>query len=373
LSDERIEQLREIGFVFGAIDRRIYPADGLTRGTPKTSALWSKTSVSSGDDSDDEESNEEGLSQRDEQQQETAVAPPAKRGTPKTKANNEATKTTTRKTLASEAAGVSQEQKQLRGAAEAPSDKRDTPKSITDDAEKRSVTRTRKTKASVSAERSSKAKAPDETGVYQGKRKSRATVGAPPGKRGTPKTNPSNAAQMATTRRTRTSVSAEEALNNEEPDETRASLGGEELQQTVASALDKYGSPKTNAIDAAKTKTSLSTEEASNEKDSGESEASQRKEQPRKTVVAPPGSLGIIISNRTKSKGSVVSDVRTTSVLKGKISPGDRIIAIDGEDVSHMTASEISRLIAGKTHSEKKLTLTNGATKGNKKGSKASK
>jgi hypothetical protein len=66
------------------------------------------------------------------------------------------------------------------------------------------------------------------------------------------------------------------------------------------------------------------------------------------------------------------------SVLVDKISPGDRIIAIDREDVSLRTASEISEFIVRKSTLEWKLTvvtpsydqqyrLTNSSTKAKKK------
>lgn len=74
-------------------------------------------------------------------------------------------------------------------------------------------------------------------------------------------------------------------------------------------------------------------------------------------VVAPPGKLGIILANKADSKGTVVSGVRTSSVLAEKISPGDRIIAIDGEDVSRMTVSEITTIMARKAEFERTLTV----------------
>jgi hypothetical protein len=74
-------------------------------------------------------------------------------------------------------------------------------------------------------------------------------------------------------------------------------------------------------------------------------------------VVAPPGKLGIILANKADSKGTVVSGVRTSSVLAEKISPGDRIIAIDGEDVSLMTVSEITTIMARKSDFERQLTV----------------
>jgi hypothetical protein len=75
------------------------------------------------------------------------------------------------------------------------------------------------------------------------------------------------------------------------------------------------------------------------------------------TVVAPPGKLGIILANKTDSKGTVVSGVRMCSVLTEKISPGDRIIAIDGEDVSRMNVSEITAIMTRKNDFERVLTI----------------
>lgn len=77
----------------------------------------------------------------------------------------------------------------------------------------------------------------------------------------------------------------------------------------------------------------------------------------RVTVVAPPGKLGIILANRVDSRGTVVSGVRTSSVLADKIAPGDRIVAIDGEDVSLMTVSEITTIMARKSDYERALTV----------------
>ena len=77
----------------------------------------------------------------------------------------------------------------------------------------------------------------------------------------------------------------------------------------------------------------------------------------RITVDAPPGKLGIILANKADSKGTVVSGVRTTSPLADKIAPGDRIVAIDGEDVSLMTVSEITTIMARKGDFDRTLTV----------------
>lgn len=74
-------------------------------------------------------------------------------------------------------------------------------------------------------------------------------------------------------------------------------------------------------------------------------------------VLAPPGKLGIILANKADSKGTVVSGVRTSSALVDRIMPGDRIIAIDGEDVSRMTVSEITTIMSRKAEYERTLTV----------------
>ena len=77
----------------------------------------------------------------------------------------------------------------------------------------------------------------------------------------------------------------------------------------------------------------------------------------RITVTAPPGKLGIILANKADSKGTVVSGVRTSSALADRITPGDRIVAIDGEDVSLMTVSEITTIMARKSDFDRTLTV----------------
>jgi C-terminal processing protease CtpA/Prc len=77
----------------------------------------------------------------------------------------------------------------------------------------------------------------------------------------------------------------------------------------------------------------------------------------RATVVAPPGKLGIILANRTDLRGTVVSGVRTSSILAEQVSPGDRIVAIDGEDVSQMNVKEITTIMARKSEFERVLVL----------------
>eukprot|EP00536_Pseudo-nitzschia_multiseries_P019573 jgi/Psemu1/61585/gm1.61585_g len=90
---------------------------------------------------------------------------------------------------------------------------------------------------------------------------------------------------------------------------------------------------------------------------SSSSSSSQVLRRTKITIAAPPGKLGIILANKADGKGTVVSGVRTSSVLVDQISPSDRIVAIDGEDVSRMTVSEITTLMSRKSEYERRLTV----------------
>jgi hypothetical protein len=63
LTDERIDQLREIGFVFGAIDRKIYPVDGIKPRVIRTinAAKWKtdRTKTEEASDQEDSDSDED--------------------------------------------------------------------------------------------------------------------------------------------------------------------------------------------------------------------------------------------------------------------------------------------------------------------------
>ena len=77
----------------------------------------------------------------------------------------------------------------------------------------------------------------------------------------------------------------------------------------------------------------------------------------RIVVVVPPGKLGVILANRHDGKGTVVSEIRDHSALKGMLSPGDKLVAVDGEDVTGMVVSQITSLMASKAEKERRLTV----------------
>eukprot|EP00985_Skeletonema_marinoi_P031521 scaffold37718_cov187-Skeletonema_marinoi.AAC.6 len=62
------------------------------------------------------------------------------------------------------------------------------------------------------------------------------------------------------------------------------------------------------------------------------------------TVLVPDGTLGISLSSNNDE--TIVKEVRKSSVLATKVCPGDKIMSIDGEDVSQMDETEISTMLA---------------------------
>lgn len=72
-------------------------------------------------------------------------------------------------------------------------------------------------------------------------------------------------------------------------------------------------------------------------------------------VTAPAGKLGIILANRTEGRGTVVSGLRSHSPLMGKISPGDRIVSVDGIDVSLSSVPEITSVISSKSSQQERI------------------
>eukprot|EP00980_Cylindrotheca_fusiformis_P017166 scaffold5281_cov127-Cylindrotheca_fusiformis.AAC.15 len=77
----------------------------------------------------------------------------------------------------------------------------------------------------------------------------------------------------------------------------------------------------------------------------------------RIVVLVPPGKLGVVLGNRQGSKGTVVAEIRKTSVLHGMLSQGDKLVAVDGEDVSDMTLIQITALLTSKASHERRLTI----------------
>lgn len=93
---------------------------------------------------------------------------------------------------------------------------------------------------------------------------------------------------------------------------------------------------------------------------------------PTRVVMAPPGKLGIVID--TTVEGPVVHHVHDASALRGKIFPGDVIVAIDNVDTRAMSASAITALMVKTAKQKRRLTILD-TTKGkpNKKSTEGGK
>ena len=77
-------------------------------------------------------------------------------------------------------------------------------------------------------------------------------------------------------------------------------------------------------------------------------------------VLAPPGKLGIVLETHCTEcppSENVVGRLRISSVMANQICPGDRIRAIDDQDVSQMSVQEISSILARKNDDDKVLVI----------------
>jgi hypothetical protein len=64
-------------------------------------------------------------------------------------------------------------------------------------------------------------------------------------------------------------------------------------------------------------------------------------------VLAPAGRLGLILES-SKDGTPIVNSVNPGSALEDEVEPGDRLLSVDGLDVTVLLASEVSKLIAEK-------------------------
>jgi C-terminal processing protease CtpA/Prc len=74
-------------------------------------------------------------------------------------------------------------------------------------------------------------------------------------------------------------------------------------------------------------------------------------------IYAPAGKLGVVID--TPNDGPpIFQAVKDTSPIVDKVRVGDRLVAVDDEDVRGMTATEVSKLISRKSiNISRKLTV----------------
>ena len=75
-------------------------------------------------------------------------------------------------------------------------------------------------------------------------------------------------------------------------------------------------------------------------------------------VVAPAGLLGLILETSIEDGRPMVYSIKPSSSLAHILKVGDRLIAVDGTDVSRIRASDVSRMIAEKKDKTRQLVFT---------------
>jgi len=75
-------------------------------------------------------------------------------------------------------------------------------------------------------------------------------------------------------------------------------------------------------------------------------------------IIAPRGKLGMVVDSPPGGGAAYVSNIREESPLRGQLRLGDRVIAIDDENVSKRKAMDISLMLARKSRqAERKITV----------------
>ncbi len=113
----------------------------------------------------------------------------------------------------------------------------------------------------------------------------------------------------------------------------------DDLTQDGDEARQRFDSVDSSRVSGAQEDLSLFEEDNSFDQMYGEDE--------RIEVIAPPGKLGVVID--TPMNGfPMVHAIKESSVLADRVRIGDKLIAVDGEDTTEMSAIRVSKLISSK-------------------------
>ena len=78
----------------------------------------------------------------------------------------------------------------------------------------------------------------------------------------------------------------------------------------------------------------------------------------RLEIIAPPGKLGVVVDSPVTPGPAYVSNIKDDCPIRGEIKLGDRILAVDDEDVSKLKAIHVSMLLGSKSNNkERKITV----------------
>jgi hypothetical protein len=72
-------------------------------------------------------------------------------------------------------------------------------------------------------------------------------------------------------------------------------------------------------------------------------------------VIAPAGLLGLILESNLEDGRPMVNNVKPSSVLSNVVRIGDRLLSVDGADVTKYSANDVSHLLASKKDQESRV------------------
>jgi len=120
---------------------------------------------------------------------------------------------------------------------------------------------------------------------------------------------------------------------------------------TIASATAAIATTDTKSSDEDENVAAIASATAATEDDGYANEI-------KLDIVAPAGKLGVVVDSPPNGGSAYVSEVKDFSPVKGEIHLGDRIIAVDGEDVSKLKAIHVSMLLGSKSRNvERNITI----------------
>lgn len=133
-----------------------------------------------------------------------------------------------------------------------------------------------------------------------------------------------------------------------------ASLGDSRERLSTAHSFEKTSSSQSGSKLGGLMAPSVFSDDVSFEQQFGFDATARRFE-----VRVPPGKLGMVID--TPNGGvPVVHAIKAESVLADDVKVGDRLVAVDGDDVTAMTAVQVSKLISLKSDQQRQLAFVRG-------------
>jgi len=141
------------------------------------------------------------------------------------------------------------------------------------------------------------------------------------------------------------------AMKAEEEEAAKAAAEAKKKAERVWERVEAKAKAKAEAAAAKKAEIKAAA------KAKAEAGADAKRNAEAKTVIAPAGKLGLMLADKIDSTGCVVLGVQASSAMKDRLSLGDWIVAIDGEDVTRMTYNDIISIICRKAEYDREFTV----------------